>query len=218
MYKFVIFDLDGTLLNTLDDLADAGNYALEKLGYPVHEVSKYKFFVGNGIPKLIERIVPRDCSEENSEKIHSLFSEYYSSHCVCKTKPYDGIPELLAALKKKGIRTGVATNKDHGFSVKLVEDFFDGNIDIVCGRKDGFPKKPDPYSVNLILKQFGADKEKVLYVGDSNVDMETSKNAGLDSCGVLWGFRTKEELEESGAVHIAESAEGLYFLITGEKL
>lgn len=218
MYKYVVFDLDGTLLNTLDDLADAGNYALEKMGYPVHEVSKYKYFVGNGIPKLIERIVPSGCTKENSEKVHCLFSEYYGGHCVCKTKPYDGIAEMLSALKKKGIKTGVATNKDHGFSVKLVKDFFGDNVDVVCGRKDGFPKKPDPYSVNLIIEQFGADRESVLYVGDSNVDMETAKNAGLDSCGVLWGFRTKKELEESGAVHIADSAEDLYFLITSERL
>lgn len=217
MYKVVIFDLDGTLLNTLDDLAYAGNYALKAMGYPVHKASEYKYFVGNGIPKLIKRIVPEDCSEENAEKVHSLFSEYYSSHCTCKTKPYDGISEMLAALKKKGIGTAVASNKDHAFSVKLVKEFFGDNIDIVCGRKDGFPKKPDPYSVNLILEHFCADKEKVLYVGDSNVDMETAKNAGLTSCGVLWGFRTEEELTESGASYIVDSAEGLYKLITGEK-
>lgn len=217
MYKFVIFDLDGTLLNTLDDLAYAGNYALKAMGFPIHKVSEYKYFVGNGIPKLIKRIVPGECSEENAEKVHRLFSEYYSSHCTCKTKPYDGISETLSALKKKGIGTGVASNKDHDFSVKLVKNFFGDNIDIVCGRKDGFPKKPDPYSVNLILEHFSADKARVLYVGDSNVDMETAKNAGLDSCGVLWGFRTEKELTESGASYIVDSAEGLYKLITGEK-
>ncbi len=217
MYKYVIFDLDGTLLNTLDDLADAGNYALKTMGYPVHETEKYKYFVGNGIPRLIERIIPKNCTKENAEKVHSLFSEYYSNHCLDKTKPYEKIPETLSALKKENIKIGVATNKDHEFSLKLIKDFFGDTVDVVCGRKDGFPKKPDPYMVNLILEQFKADKEQTLYVGDSNVDMETAINAGLSSCGVLWGFRTEEELRESGAKYIAHSLDELFSLITGEK-
>ena len=214
MYKFVIFDLDGTLLNTLEDLADAGNFALETMGFPVHETEKYKYFVGNGIPKLIERIVPKNCTKEDTEKVHGLFSEYYRKHCVDKTKHYENISEMLSDLNNKNIKIGVATNKDHNFSIKLVKDFFGDTVDIVCGRKDGFPKKPNPYSVNLILEQFKADKKQTLYVGDSNVDMETAKNADLDSCGVLWGFRTETELRESGAKYIAHSVEELYKIIT----
>lgn len=214
MYNFVIFDLDGTLLNTLDDLADAGNYALKAMGFPAHETEKYKYFVGNGIPKLIERIVPAGCSEEDMEKVHLVFSDYYGKHSLDKTRPYDKIAETLIKLKQLGIKTGVASNKDHDFSVSLVKNYFRDSIDIVCGRKDGHPKKPDPYLVNLILERFNADKTQSLYVGDSNVDMETAKNAGLDSCGVLWGFRTKEELVQSGARYTVGSADELFDLIT----
>lgn len=209
MYKYVIFDLDGTLLNTLEDLADAGNYALNAVGLPTHETEKYKYFVGNGIPVLIKRICPSDSDERTRERVHKYFSEYYEAHCLDKTKPYNGITDMLSELKKAGVGTGVATNKDHSFSVKLIKDFFGDSIEVVCGRKDGFPKKPDPYSVNCIIEKFGADRKDVLYVGDSNVDMETAANAGLDSCGVLWGFRAEEELLSSGAKYIAASSNEL---------
>lgn len=142
MYKYIIFDLDGTLLNTLDDLANAGNYALSTVGFPIHDTESYKYFVGNGIPVLIKRICPKDTDDSQLEKVHSAFSEYYGAHCLDKTKPYSGISEMLSELKKKAVKTGVVTNKDHSFSVKLVEDFFGGNIDIVRGREDGFPKNP----------------------------------------------------------------------------
>ena len=214
MYRCVIFDLDGTLLDTLEDLANAGNYALEQLGFRTHEIEKYKYFVGNGIPKLIQRILPAGSDSELRDKAHRLFSEYYSAHSTDKTKPYDGICNLLSVLKADGIKTGVATNKDHDFSVKLINTFFGDTIRIVCGRKDGTPKKPDPFSVNHIMKQLEADKSGTLYVGDSNVDMETARNAGLDSCGVLWGFRTETELRESGAHHIVKTPEELYRIIS----
>lgn len=213
MYKYVIFDLDGTLLNTIDDLADAGNYALKEMGFPTYETEKYKYFVGNGIPKLIERIVPKDCTRSDTEKVHTIFSQYYNLHCFDKTKPYDHIPQMLKKLKAAGIKIAVATNKDHVFSVKLVKDFFGDSIDFVCGGKEGIPKKPDPYVVNALIQQLNAVKSETLYVGDSNVDMETAINAHLDSCGVLWGFRTEKELLESGAKHIAASADSLYDLI-----
>lgn len=210
MYKCVVFDLDGTLLNTLEDLADAGNYALETMGFPCHKTEKYKYFVGNGIPKLILRIIPEGCGDADREKVHELFAEYYGKHCRDKTKPYKGITELLQSLKVKGIKTAVATNKDHSFSVGLVEDFFGGCVDLVVGKRDGFPKKPDPYAVNLISERLGVDKRDMLYVGDSSVDMQTAKNAGICSCGVSWGFRTERELVESGACYIASSADELY--------
>ncbi len=214
MYKYVIFDLDGTLLNTLEDLANAGNYSLKTMGFPTHETEKYKYFVGNGIPKLIERIVPEGSDENAIKKVHDCFAKYYDAHCLDKTKPYDGISEMLRKLHEQGIKTAVASNKDHAFSVKLIKDFFGDNIDFVCGRKDGFPKKPDPYLVNVLINLLNADKKDTLYVGDSNVDMETAANAGLESCGVLWGFRNEAELLESGAMHIAKSSEELYDLIT----
>lgn len=217
MYKYIIFDLDGTLLNTLDDLSDAGNYALSANGFPVHDRESYKYFVGNGIPVLIKRICPDGTDDAVLEKVHRVFSEYYGAHCFDKTKPYEGIGEMLSELKKRGIKTGVVTNKDHSFSVKLIKDFFGDNIVIVRGREDGIPKKPDPYSVNYVMERLGADKKDVLYVGDSNVDMETAINAGVDSCGVLWGFRTKKELTDSGAVHIAGSPEELLEIISENK-
>lgn len=213
MYKCVIFDLDGTLLNTLEDLADAGNYALEQLGFHTHEIEKYKYFVGDGIPKLIQRILPIGSDHDLCNKAHSLFSEYYSSHSTDKTKPYNGICSLLSKLKADGIKTGVATNKDHDFSEKLVHNFFDDTIRVVCGRKDGNPKKPDPFSVNYIMNYLEVEKSETLYVGDSNVDMETARNAGLDSCGVLWGFRTETELRESGAIYIVKTPDELYKVI-----
>lgn len=216
MYKCVVFDLDGTLLNTLEDLAGVGNRVLEKMGFPQHETEKYKYFVGNGIPKLIERIIPEGCSDEDKKKVHELYAEYYGKHCRDKTKPYEGISELLHRLKEKGIAIAVATNKDHSFSVELVKDFFGSSVDLVVGRKDEFPKKPDPYAVNLILEQLCIHKDETLYVGDSNVDMETAVNAGVKSCGVLWGFRTEKELTQSGACYIAASAEELYRIIVGD--
>lgn len=215
MYKCVIFDLDGTLLNTLEDLANVGNRVLEEMGFPQHETEKYKYFVGNGIPKLIERIIPEGCSDEDKKKVHELYSEYYGKHCRDKTKPYEGIVELLHRLKEKGIMIAVATNKDHSFSVELVKDFFGSSVDLVMGRKDGFPKKPDPYAVNLILERLCIHKDETLYVGDSNVDMETALNAGVCPCGVLWGYRTEKELTESGACYIAASAEELYRVAVG---
>ena len=213
MYKYVIFDLDGTLLNTLEDLADAGNYALSAEGFPVHETESYKYFVGNGIPVLIKRICPKEADELTLKKVHDRFSEYYGAHCLDKTKPYDGISKMLCVLKEHGVKTGVVTNKDHAFSVKLIEDFFGDKISIVRGREDGFPKKPDPYSVNNVIERLVANKKDVIYVGDSNVDMETAINAGVASCGVLWGFRTEKELIESGAVHIAGRPEELLEII-----
>ena len=213
MYRCVIFDLDGTLLNTLDDLANAGNYALEKLGLPVHDVEEYRYFVGNGIPKLIQRIVPEKSDQELCDKARRFFSQYYSSHSTDKTHPYNGICDLLLRLTDDGIKIGVATNKDHEFSESLVHTFFGNSVNVVCGRREGAPKKPDPFSVNYIIEKLGAEKRKTIYVGDSNVDMETAHNAGLDSCGVLWGFRTEKELRESGAHYIVKTPEELYQII-----
>ena len=216
MFSCVIFDLDGTLLNTLDDLAAAGNYALASLGLPTYETEKYKYFVGNGIPMLIHRILSQNDNEKLFKKIHKIFSEYYQQHNMDMTRPYDGIAELLQKLKLKGIKIGVATNKDHVFSEKLINTFFGENVDIVCGSRDDIPKKPDPYSVNYIIEKLNVEKNNVLYVGDSSVDMQVAKNAGVVSCGVLWGFRTKEELIENGAVYIAENSEKLYNIVIGE--
>ena len=202
MFKYVFFDLDGTLLNTLDDLANAGNYALERLGLPTYPAERYKYFVGNGIPKLIERILPPGSAEELRKKAHSLFSEYYGAHSEDNTRPYAGIPELLDELHRNGIVTAVITNKDNIYAGELIHRYFGGLIKAVYGSVPGIPHKPNPTIVDKAIEELGAVREEILYAGDSGVDMQTAKNAGLVSAGVLWGFRKEDELRENGAVYI----------------
>ncbi len=215
MFRYVFFDLDGTLLNTIEDLADAGNYALAKLGFKPYPVERYKYFVGNGIPKLIERILPEKSTAELREKAHELFSEYYGKHSEDKTRPYPGICELIAKLKENSITTAVITNKDHVFSAELIKRYFGDMINAVYGSVPGIPHKPDPQIVNKALSELGADREDVLYVGDSGVDMQTANNAGLVSCGVLWGFRKKEELTENGAHFICSEPDEIADIVFG---
>ena len=205
MIKMVIFDLDGTLLNTLDDLADAGNYALSELGFPVHKVEEYKYFVGNGIPKLIERICPSGSSDETQKDVLYIFSSYYKVHMNDKTRPYDGVVEFLEKLKANDIITVVVTNKSHEFAEKIVGRYFGKLIDKTYGSMEEYPKKPDPYWVNRCVSDYEVNKKDIIYIGDSGVDMETAKNAGLFACGVTWGFRTKEELISCGADKICNS-------------
>lgn len=213
MRKMVVFDLDGTLLDTLGDLADAGNYALTQQGFPIHETEKYKYFVGNGIPKLIERILPERTAERVKKETYKLFCSYYNRHMNDKTKPYKGARELLCKLKEKGVVSVVVTNKDHKFAVEMIRKYFGDSIEAVYGSIEGFPKKPDPYWVNTAICDFGVKKDDVIYVGDSGVDMITAENATVFSCGVTWGFRTEAELKENGADQICESFEKLYEII-----
>ncbi len=205
MYKYVIFDLDGTLLNTLDDLANAGNYALEKMGFPVHETEKYMYFVGNGIPKLIERILPQNVTDEIKQQTYEIFCSYYQIHMNDFTAPYDGVISMLEQLKQGGKRIAVVTNKADTFAKEIVKRYFGELVDAVYGSVEGFPKKPDPYWVNKAVLDFDADKNEVFYVGDSGVDMQTAVNAGVTPCGVLWGFRQKEELVQNGAAVICSN-------------
>ena len=205
MFGYVFFDLDGTLLNTLDDLAAAGNYALRTLGLPEHKTDKYRYMVGNGIPKLIERMLPENPGAELADKAHSLFSEYYGLHSEDMTRPYDGITEMLGELGQLGVKTAVITNKDNVFSETLIRKYFGNSIGKVYGSIPGTPRKPDPYWVNKALAEYGASKEDTLYVGDSCVDMQTAANSGLTGAGVLWGFRDRAELEENGASYICSS-------------
>ncbi len=214
MYKLVIFDLDGTLLNTLGDLAAAGNHALSEMGYPTHEVNAYRHFVGNGRPNLIHRILPENHTEEQHSECNRLFSEYYAQHKTDRTAPYEGIAELLAKLKADGIKIAVNTNKDNSFSCELLKSNFGEVIDDVIGFGAGFPAKPAPDAALELIKRFGANKPEALYVGDSNVDMQVSKNAEIDGCAVLWGFRDYEELAACSPRHIAKNTDELYEIIT----
>lgn len=215
MKKLVIFDLDGTLLNTIADLAAATNQALQQEGFPTHETDAYRFFVGNGINKLFERALPeQERTEKNILKIRSLFIPYYDVHNADLSRPYPGIPELLAALQQKGIMLGVASNKYQAATQKLIAHYFP-NISFVevLGQREGIPAKPDPSIVNDILAKAGVEREEVLYVGDSNVDMQTAHNAGVTAVGVAWGFRPRTELEALHPAHILEKAEDLLPLL-----
>lgn len=213
MYQLVIFDLDGTLLNTLSDLATAGNHALEALGYPTHPIDAYRHFVGNGIPNLIHRILPDGHTEEQHSECYELFDQYYSAHKADLTTPYDGITKLVKELDAQGIICCVNTNKAHDFAVELIRRFFGGSIKDVIGQGSEFPLKPAPDAALEFCRRNNISKDNTLYVGDSNVDMQTAAAAGIDSCGVLWGFRDKEELLHNGALQLADNAEKLRAII-----
>lgn len=215
MKKLIIFDLDGTLLNTIADLAHSTNYALNQLGYPTHEVDQYNFMVGNGINKLFERALPEgEKTEENVLRVRKHFIPYYDLHNADASRPYPGIPELLSKLQSFGIQLAVASNKYQTATQKLVAHYFpEISFTAVFGQRDGMNVKPDPTIVFDILKIADIEKEYVLYVGDSGVDMQTATNAGITACGVTWGFRPRAELEEVKPQHIVDTAEEIKKLI-----
>lgn len=199
MKHAVIFDLDGTLLNTLGDLRAATNHALEVRGLPPHSMEEIRQFVGNGIRLLICRAMPEGTPEAEIDAALDDFKAYYAAHIHDRTVPYDGIPQLLTALRKRGIQVAVLSNKIDSASQQLIEYFFPGKTDVVFGEHVGVPRKPDPTSCRMVMQQLGVQPEQVLYVGDSGTDMQTAKNAGLYAVGVTWGFRSKEVLLEYGA-------------------
>ena len=207
MKKLAIFDLDGTLLNSIDDLGHAANYALEKNGYPTHSIASYPFFVGNGVRRLIERVLPEDARTVNIvDRLLVHFKEYYNEHNTDFTVPYQGIPELLNKLSAHGVAIAVASNKYQQATEKLINRYFP-NISFVAveGQKDNVPVKPDPSIVFEILSKAKMPKADTIYIGDSGVDMETARRACVDSVGVTWGFRPEKELIESHADNIVNS-------------
>lgn len=195
--KVVIFDLDGTLLNTIADLAAAANHALTALGFPRRGEEECTRFVGNGVTKLLERALPDGAkTPENVERMREEFFKYYDEHLWDKTTVYPGITELLEALQTQGALLAVASNKYQSATERLVKHFFPQiHFLDVLGQRDGVPVKPDPDIVHEILLSAGVKKEDVLYVGDSDVDMQTAQNAGVRVCAVTWGFRSRELLE-----------------------
>ena len=198
MKKLVIFDLDGTLLNTIEDLAQSANYALEKNEFATHSMASYPFFVGNGVRRLITRVLPEDHrDEETVDRLLKDFKEYYNEHCTQYTKPYDGMPELLMDLHEMGVRMAVASNKYQLAVDKIINHYFpDINFVAIEGQREGMNIKPDPSVVFSILAKAQVPKAETLYVGDSGVDMETARRACVDSVGVTWGFRPLKELNE----------------------
>lgn len=199
MKHAVIFDLDGTLLNTLGDLRAATNHALAVRGLPPHSMEEIRQFIGNGIRLLICRAMPEGTPEAEIDAALDDFKAYYAAHIHDRTVPYDGIPQLLTALRKRGIQVAVLSNKIDSASQQLIEYFFPEKTDVVFGEHVGVPRKPDPTSCRMVMQQLGVQPEQVLYVGDSGTDMQTAKNAGLYAVGVTWGFRSKEVLLEYGA-------------------
>ncbi len=214
MKKLVIFDLDGTLLNTIADLANSTNYALKVLGYPIHEPDKYNFMVGNGINKLFERALPDgEKTEENVLRVRQEFVPYYDQHNADKSRPYPGVTELLETLQTAGMQLAVASNKYQAATEKLIAHYFPNiKFTAVFGQREGIPVKPDPIIVKEILQIAKVQEEETLYVGDSGVDMQTAINASVTSCGVTWGFRPRTELESFHPDHIVDNAEEIKLL------
>lgn len=202
--SLVIFDLDGTLVNSIYDLADAVNSSLEEFGYPVHEVSEYYHFVGNGTVKLCERALPEsNRSEDEIMRLHTAFADRYNKCCTNKTKIYEGIIPLLESLKAEGVKCAVASNKTDRFVKYIVSELFpSGLFDMVVGKKEGVPTKPDPQIILDIIGSFGYEKSGCLMVGDSDVDVVTAHNGGIECVGCSWGFRGAEELVSTGADYI----------------
>jgi len=194
----LIFDLDGTLLDTVADLAASTNHALRLCGFPVHESNAYHYFVGNGINKLFERVLPEgEKTQENIFQVRQYFLEYYGIHNTDLTKPYSGMVDLLLSLQSVGIKLAVASNKYQKGTEELIQHFFSGiNFVALFGQRENVPTKPDPTIVYDILDIAKTEKQNAIYIGDSGVDMLTAKNSGIEAIGVTWGFRPRTELEE----------------------
>ena len=214
MIELAVFDLDGTLVNSIYDLADAVNNALADNGYPTHELEAYKHFVGNGAKKLIERALPAGTDRQECSRIHGEYTKYYRAHCLDKTLPYDGMPELVARLRAEGIKCAVASNKPDEFSKEIVTALFGSDgFDLVRGKLEGAASKPAPDILYGIAKTLGTGIEKAVMIGDSNVDVQTAHNAGIKCIGCTWGFRGRAELEAEGADFIAETAQDIADII-----
>ena len=195
-YDTVIFDLDGTLLNTLEDLADAVNAVMRANAYPERTLDEVRRFVGNGIRRLMEQAVPEGVCGEIFERVFEEFRTYYTEHCQIKTRAYDGVMELLEALKEKGYAMAIVSNKNHAAVCELNDIYFKKDISVAIGQKDGIRKKPAPDTVFQALKELGVSGERAVYVGDSEVDFMTAENSCMDCVLVTWGFRTEEELAD----------------------
>ena len=213
-YELAIFDMDGTILDTLEDLTDAMNYCLEKYKMPLKSLDQIRSYVGNGIHKLIERAVPKETISTTVEEIYALFSEYYREHCAIKTRPYDGICQVIAALKNQGIKTAVVSNKAD-FAVKsLCDDYFCGLFDYSVGDKPGMRRKPYPDGVIQVMNYFNVALNKAVYIGDSDVDFHTAQNAGIDVIMVGWGFRDEDFLYSIGAKKVIHEPAEILHIIT----
>lgn len=211
MYKVYIFDLDGTLLDTLTDLAASTNYALREHGMPEHSVDDVRRFVGNGVRKLMERAVPDGADNPLFDEAFATFRQHYMEHALDTTRPYDGVPEMLATLKSRGCRIAVVSNKMMAATQELCQHFFPDTVEVAIGEheSEGIRKKPAPDTVYAALSALGVTKDHAVYVGDSDVDIATARHAGLPCISVLWGFRDRDFLLHHGATTLVTSPQEL---------
>lgn len=187
-----IFDLDGTLLNTINDLAASTNYALRSAGMPEHSVDDVRRFVGNGVKKLMERAIPDGLNNPDFDETYATFRKHYLKHSLDTTKPYDGIPEVLAELKRRGKKLAIVSNKFYAATQELARHFFPDTIEVAIGERENIRKKPAPDTVLEAMRQLGVGKEGTVYIGDSDVDIDTAHNVGVPCISVLWGFRDRD--------------------------
>ena len=204
-----IFDLDGTLLNTLNDLAASTNYALRWAGMPEHSVDDVRRFVGNGVKKLMERAIPDGLDNPKFDETYATFRKHYLEHSLDTTKPYSGIPEVLAELKRRGKKLAIVSNKFYAATQELARHFFPETIEVAIGERENIRKKPAPDTVLEAMRQLGVGKEGTFYIGDSDVDIDTARNVGVPCISVLWGFRDRDFLIEHGATHLISKPEEL---------
>lgn len=206
MKRAIIFDLDGTLLDTILDLGEACNAALTHYGFPSHGLDEYPHLVGNGVNKLIERALPAGHKDEETVlRLREVFTPYYDEHKCVHTRPYEGMEAVIKELKKRGYKLAVASNKYNAATQALVKHYFGDQFDIVFGEREGIRRKPDPQIVNDIIETLGIKREEVLYVGDSDVDMQTARNAGVDSAGCSWGFCERDVLSKERPNYLIDS-------------
>lgn len=214
--KAVLFDLDGTLLDTLDDLADATNATLAHFGYPLRSREEVRRFVGNGIEMLLRRALPAGTEDARIFEALDFFRADYGKRSRNRTCPYAGIPALLASLRERGIRIGVVSNKYDKAVRELCDYYFPGLIDLPVGERAGVPKKPAPDTLSLAMEELGVHREETVYVGDSEVDVLTAKNAGIPCISVLWGLREREDIEAAGASVFVETVEELFAVLSAD--
>lgn len=212
-YDAVLFDLDGTLLNTLDDLTDAVNHTLRVYGYPTKTLEQVRTSVGNGIRKLIERVLPQGAANPNMEAALAEFKRYYTQHCNVRTRPYEGVVEALAALDEAGVKLAIVSNKNDEAVKALARDYFGSLVSAAIGGREGVPRKPAPDMPLMALEAIGAIPERTLFVGDSDVDLQTAANSGMDCMLVTWGFRDRELLAALNPRFLVEDAAEMPALI-----
>lgn len=213
-YDAIFFDLDGTVIDSLQDIADAVNHAMRHFGLPEHETQSLRAHMGWGVAALMKRILP-DLPDARREEILAYYRPYYAAHSCDKSVPFDGIPEMLARLKADGLTLAILSNKPDDAVQPLARAYFTGLMDLSAGEMPGVPRKPAPDMLEAAAARLGVELRRCLYVGDSEVDIDTARNAGIDCVCVSWGFRTREELVRAGATHIVDTPDALAAFIEG---